>query len=86
MVVGREEEVNRFLANLIPELLHDHGPQATKWFSTQGLSIYKNVKWNPKKGTMSSSNAKESAAMVEEDLWDLGNKWKSAYVGNVYDQ
>ena len=75
-VVGKEEEANRFLANLIPELLHDHGPESSKWFTSQGLSVYNDVRWNPKKGTTSSTNAKESAAMVEEDLWDLGDKWK----------
>jgi hypothetical protein len=73
-VVGREEEANRFLTNIIPALLHDHGPEASKWFSSQGLLVYKDVKWNPKKGTTTSTNAKESAAMVEEDLWDLGDK------------
>lgn len=39
MVVGREEEANRFLTNLIPELLHVHGAEAKKWFSAQGLMI-----------------------------------------------
>jgi len=76
-VVGREQEANRFLSNLIPEILHVHGPEATKWFTTQGISVYKDVSWNPKKGTTSSSNAKASAAMVEEDLWDLGEEWKT---------
>jgi hypothetical protein len=76
-VVGREEEANRFLTNLIPEMLHTHGPSASKWFSSQGLTVYKDVRWNPEKGTTSSTNSKASAAMVEEDLWDLGPKWKS---------
>jgi hypothetical protein len=79
-VIGREEEANRFLANLIPELLHTHGPDASKWFSGQGLNVYKDVRWNPKKGTTSSSNARDSAAMVEEDVWDLGEKWKTLTV------
>jgi hypothetical protein len=39
--------------------------------------VYKDVKWNPEKGTTSSTNSRASAAMVEEDLWDLGPKWKS---------
>jgi hypothetical protein len=43
MVVGGEEEANHFLANLIPELVHDHGPESSKWFSSQGLCVYKNV-------------------------------------------
>jgi hypothetical protein len=76
-VIGREEEANRFLANLIPELLHIHGPKASKWFSGQGLSVYKDVRWNPTKRTTSSSNARDSAAMVEEDVWDLREKWKT---------
>ena len=79
-VVGREEEANRFLSNLSPELLFTHGPDASKWFSGQGLSVYKDVRWNPKKGTTSSTNARASADMVEEDLWDLGEKWKSLTV------
>jgi hypothetical protein len=33
-VVGREEEANRFLTNLIPEILQTHGPEASKWFSS----------------------------------------------------
>ena len=76
-VVGREEEANRFLTNLIPEILHMHGPTASKWFSSQGLTVYKDVQWNPKKGTTSSTNSRASAAMVEEDLWGLGPQWKS---------
>ncbi len=76
-VVGCDEEANRFLANMIPEFLHVHGPSAAKWFTSQGLSVYKDVRWNPKKGTTSSANAKASAAMVKEDLWDLGEKWKT---------
>ena len=76
-VVGREEEAHRFLANLIPELLYIHGEGASKWFTSQGLNVYKDVKWNPKKGTTSSSNARASADMVEEDLWDLSAKWKT---------
>jgi hypothetical protein len=81
MVVGHKEEANRFLTNLIPELLYTPtAPKAGKWFSGQGLSIYQNVTYNPKKGTTSSTNAKASAAMVEEDLWDLSEKWKTLAV------
>jgi hypothetical protein len=76
-VVGREDEVHRFLSNLIPEMLHVHGPDAAKWFTSQGLQVYLNVRWNPEKGTTTSANAKESADMVKEDLWDLGSKWKT---------
>ena len=73
-VVGREDETHRFLANLIPEFLHVHGPGAAKLFTSQGITVYKNVRWNPKKGTTTSAHAKESAALVKEDLWDLSKK------------
>jgi hypothetical protein len=43
-VVGREEEVHRFLSNLIPEMLHVHGADASKWFTSQGLQVYMNVR------------------------------------------
>ena len=76
-VIGREEEVHRYLSNLIPEMLHVHGDDAAKWFTSQGLQVYLNVRWNPTKGTTTSANAKESADMVKEDLWDLGAKWKT---------
>ncbi len=58
-------------------MLHVHGPDAAKWFTSQGLQVYLNVRWNPEKGTTTSANAKESADMVKEDLWDLGSKWKT---------
>jgi hypothetical protein len=43
-LVGRNVEAQRFLANMIPELLHCFGDEASKWFT-------KDVKWNPGKGT-----------------------------------
>jgi hypothetical protein len=70
-IVGYEEEANRFLANLIPEMLYIHGPNAAKWFTSTGISMYQNIHWNAKKGTATaSSNAKDSAALVKEDIWD----------------
>mgnify|MGYP000576989902 FL=1 len=32
-VVGREQEAQRFLVNMIPEFLHRFGDEATKWFT-----------------------------------------------------
>jgi hypothetical protein len=58
-------------------MLHVHGDDAAKWFTSQGLQVYLNVRWNPTKGTTTSANAKESADMVKEDLWDLGAQWKT---------
>ncbi len=40
-VIGREEEANRFIANLILELLFINGPESRTWLSDQGLNVYK---------------------------------------------
>jgi hypothetical protein len=76
-VIGREAEANRFLTNLIPEMLHIYGPEAAKWFTSTGLSIYQHVKYDSKTGRTTSAKAKESAALVKEDLWDLSDQWKT---------
>ncbi len=75
-VVGREQEAQRFLVNMIPEYLHRFGEGATKWFTGAGLLVYKDVKWNPTKGTTSSAKEHESEEMVKEDLWGLNDKWE----------
>jgi hypothetical protein len=63
----REEEANHFLSNLIPEILHTYGPNAGKWFTAQGLTVYQNVKWNPTEGTTTLTNAKASTQRPMED-------------------
>ena len=37
---------------------------------------YKDVKWNAAKGTTSSAKEGDSKEMVQEDVWQLGDKWK----------
>jgi hypothetical protein len=80
-VMGEDAEAQRFLINMIPEFLHRFGDEATKWFTGKGLLVYEGVKWNPKKGTNSSTKERDSEEMVQEDLWDLTNEWKK-YVTN----
>jgi hypothetical protein len=75
-VMGKDDEAQRFLTNLIPEFLHRFGDEATKWFTGEGLLVYEGVKWNPKKGTTSSAKEQDSEEMVQEDLWDLTNEWE----------
>jgi hypothetical protein len=72
-VVGRNVEAQRFLANMIPELLHRFGDEASKWFT-------KDVKWNPGKGTTALAKKRDSEEMVEEDFWDLTSKWEQIKV------
>ena len=38
-VLGKEAEAGRFLVNLIPEMLYNHGEEATKWFTVAALAI-----------------------------------------------
>jgi hypothetical protein len=75
-VVGKEIEAQRFLVNMIPEFLHQFGEAATKWFTSSGLIVYQDVKWNPEKGNTTSAKEQESEEMVKEDVWDLNDKWK----------
>jgi hypothetical protein len=81
--VGRDVEAQRFLANMIPELLHCFGDEASKWFTGSGLLVYKDMKWNPEKGTTSSAKERDSEEMVEEDLWDLTSKWEQINVNKA---
>ena len=38
-VVGRDVKAQRFLLNMIPELLHRFGDEASKWFTGSGLLV-----------------------------------------------
>jgi hypothetical protein len=61
---------------MIPEFLHRFGEDATKWFTGEALSVYKEVKWNATKGTTLSAKERDSDEMVKEDLWDLNDQWE----------
>jgi hypothetical protein len=67
-VVGRDVKAPRFLANMIPELLHRFGDEASKWFTGLGLLVYKDVKWDADKGTTSSAKERDSEEMVKVDF------------------
>jgi hypothetical protein len=82
-VVGRDREAQRFLVNMIPEFLHQYGEGASKWFTGAALLLYKDTKWNPEKGTTSSSKERNSEEMVKEDLWDLTDKWAKINVADT---
>ena len=73
-VVGKEVEAQRFLVNMIPEFLHIYGDDASRWFTGEALRVYQGVRWNPEKGTTSSTKERNSEEMVKEDLWDLNEK------------
>jgi hypothetical protein len=75
-VVGSDVKAQRFPAKMIPVLLHRFGDVASKWFTGSGLLLYKDVKWNPDKGTTSLAKERDSEEMVKEDLWDLTSKWE----------
>jgi hypothetical protein len=79
-VIGRDIEAQRFLVNMIPEFLHQYGEGASKWFTGAALLVYKDIKWNPEKGTTSSSKERNSEEMVKEDLWDLNEQWEKIQV------
>jgi hypothetical protein len=49
---------------MIPEFLHRFGDAASKWFTGLGLLMYKDVKWNPEKGTTSLAKERDSLLAV----------------------
>jgi hypothetical protein len=68
---------------MIPKLLHCFEDEASKWCTGSGLLVYKDVKWNPEKGTTCSAKERDSEERVEEDLWDLMSKWEQLNVNKA---
>ena len=66
----------RVLNNLIPECLHLYGKEAESWFTTTGLMVYKNVTWNDKTKSSSSSKSAEAEKLLNEmDIFGMGTTW-----------
>jgi hypothetical protein len=63
--------------NIIPEALHTYGPTAGKWFTSQALMMYENIKWDPTKKSTTTQTATDTSKILEEDLWGLANTWKA---------
>jgi hypothetical protein len=63
--------------NIIPEALHTYGPSAGKWFTSQALMMYENIKWDPTKKSTTTQMATDTSKILEEDLWGLANTWKT---------
>jgi hypothetical protein len=45
--------------------------------------FYKDMKWNPGKGTTSSAKERDSEEMVKENLWDLMSRWEQINVNKA---
>ena len=67
-----------FLATLIPEMVFRYGQECQKWFTEDGLTYFENVTWDPNTLSTTSEADKTTQALVDEDLWDLGDDWKVA--------
>jgi hypothetical protein len=65
------------LDNLIPEVMHTYGPAAGKWFTSQVLSIYENIKWDSTKRSTTTQTNPDTSKILEEDLWGLAATWKA---------
>ena len=62
---------------MIPHCLAIYGTEAEKWFSTTGLLVYKDVKWDDQTGKTSSKCSKETEDLVNEnDIFGMGDIWK----------
>ena len=62
---------------MIPEMVFKYGPECQKWFSEDGISYFENVIWDPDKFSTTSTTDQHTQDLVDEDLWDLGDEWKS---------
>jgi hypothetical protein len=66
-------EAMKALNCMIPECIHLYGVEAAqRWFSNAGLLAYQDVKWDPTKQSTTSHQDKETKALVDEDLFQIG--------------
>jgi hypothetical protein len=65
------------LDNLIPEARHTYGPAAGKWFTSQALSMYEHIKWDPTNRSATTQTNTDTSKILEEDLWGLSATWKA---------
>ena len=68
---------HEFISSMIPEMVFKYGPECQKWFSEDGLSYFENVIWDPTKLSTTSTTDQHTQDLVDEDLWDLGDEWKT---------
>ena len=70
-------QTHEFISTLIPEMVYKYGPDCQHWFTEDGLSYFAQVTWNPDTLSTTSATDKITQDLVDEDLWDLGDDWKS---------
>ena len=70
-------EAYDFIASLIPEMVYRYGPSCQKWFSAEGLTTFESVTWDPEKMISVSAADNETQILVDEDLWGLGEDWRT---------
>ena len=69
-----------FISTLIPEMVFRYGQESQKWFSEDGIRYFNNVTWDPTTLSTTAEADATTQALVDEDLWDLGDDWKSSVV------
>ena len=63
---------------MIPECFYSYGPDVKQQFLNGGLIACQNIKWDPNASETSlTKEDKASAALVIEDLFDVGEAWKT---------
>ena len=69
-----------FISTLLPEMVFRYGQECQKWFAEDGLTYFDNVTWDPQTFSTTSESDSTTQALVDEDLWDLGDDWKSVAI------
>ena len=68
---------HEFISSLIPEMVFKYGQECQKWFSEDGISYFENVVWDPEKHSTTATSDLQTQELVDEDIWDLGDDWKT---------
>ena len=69
-------EATQFAHNLIPELRHQYGENVHKWFTAAGVHLFKDHIWNPESAKCVSKPDQITRAILNEDIWEIGEAWK----------
>jgi hypothetical protein len=75
-VLKYAEQTTRMITNMIPQCPAEHGQDARRWFSNDGLAAMADVTWNLTARQTSSCSDWHIQHMVEEDFFGMGSEWR----------
>ena len=70
-------EASNFAHNMIPALRYTYGDGINKWFTAAGIQLFKDHLWDPESARCISKPDTATRSILQEDLWDIGDSWKT---------